>query len=134
LPPRDLKARVEALSSQLSAAPSTCALEERALTAEGRAKALAASLGRKDAALREAQAAAAAARAQAAEAQAAAAAAAGGAANEAAVVRLRGELARKEAALQVCGIARLVLDIARICVSQGGLQAGTAWLALPQTV
>lgn len=107
--PRDLKARLEALSAQLSGAASAAALEERAVAAEGRAKALAASLGRKEAALREVQAAAAMARTQVTEVQqAAAGAVAGGDAGaeaRAALVQLKGELSRKEAALQVRGSA-----------------------------
>lgn len=100
LPPcRDLKARAESLGAQLSATASAAALEERALAAEGRAKALAASLGRKDAALREAQAAAAGLKAQLAEAQAAAAG--GGPEVQASLARLRAELGRKEASVQV---------------------------------
>lgn len=94
---RDLKARVEILGAQLSTAASAGALEERALAAEGRAKALAASLGRKDAALREAQAAATALKLQLSEA---AQQAANGDA-QTAVMRLKAELGRKEAALQV---------------------------------
>jgi hypothetical protein len=85
------------MSAQLATAASAAALEERALAVEGRAKALAASLGRKDAALREAQAAAAAA--EAARAHAVETGAATGAAEAA---KLKGELARREAALQVC--------------------------------
>jgi hypothetical protein len=94
---RDLKARLETLGAQLSNAASASALEERALAAEGRAKALAASLGRKDAALREAQAAATALKVQLSEA--AQQAASGDV--QAAAARLKAELGRKEAALQV---------------------------------
>jgi hypothetical protein len=103
LSPRDLKSRLEAAAAKLCGGASAATLEERALAAEGRARALAASLGRKEAALRDATAAAAAARAQLAQAQALGDGSAGDALAEArgAAVRLKAELARKDMALQV---------------------------------
>jgi small-conductance mechanosensitive channel len=109
-PCRELKTRVEDLSSRLASNP-TAVLEERAAAAEARCKQLSASFARKEAALREAKAALQDAQAKAEEA---AAGRRGGGGNGAGDElerqlkvngRLRAELTRKEAALQVCGSA-----------------------------
>jgi DNA repair exonuclease SbcCD ATPase subunit len=107
-PPRELRAKQDELLQRIARADAP-GLEDRATSAEARARQLSATLARKDAALREARE-----KLEAAEARAAEAARRAGAPVEElerqtkAVARLRADLARKEQALKV-GSADLAL-------------------------
>lgn len=99
---------MDELASRLATNP-TAALEERAAAAEARAKQLSASLARKEAALRDAKAALEEAKAKAEDSSRKGAGSGGNGAGDELERqlkvngRLRAELARKEAALQVRG-------------------------------
>lgn len=100
---RELKGRIEDITSRLAANPAA-ALEERAAAAEGRAKQLAASLARKEVCLREAKQALEETKVKLDECQKAAGAGGGGGEVERQakmIQRLRAEVGRKEQALQV---------------------------------
>lgn len=99
---RELKARVEELSSRLASNP-TAVLEERAAAAEGRAKQLAASLARKEVSLKEAKQALEDTKSKLDELVKSGGGGNGGELERQAkmIQRLRAEVTRKEQALQV---------------------------------